>query len=360
MNFLTAIFIIVLMVFDASAKKFSDNDLTIGDKTTSAKTITLGKSGQNIIRVPSGGGNLEISNDGGSGFNEISAGQQPNEPDTVSNGAILTSVATSALTVALKQSDASTDATASDPVRVSMRVTPLTSGAYNSRTVTSSLSLVVPSGATLNHFDGVDGFIYVYVLDFSATIELAVSSARKDESILQTTIALSAGSDADALYSTTLRSNVPIRLIARLKSNQVTAGTWALNMSEISPGDDLTDLLNIKINGIPDATNNKFRITSVRISNSGTPTIAEDFSGSGTSWIASLVDNGIGDTTVNFRTNVFDGATAVICPCSGSSSTIICNSIPSTASVNITTFDSAGAANDANFIMNCFGFKGSL
>ncbi len=301
MNYLAAIFIIVLMVFDASAKKFSDNDLTIGDKTTSVKTITLGKSGQNIIRVPSGGGNLEISNNGGSSFDEVSAGEQPNEPNTVSNGAILTSVASSALTVNLKQSDASTDATAADPVRVSMRVTPLTSGAYNSRTVTSSLSLVVPSGATLNHTSGNDGFIYVYLLDNSGTLELAVSSSKKDESVLQTTIALSTGSDAAALYSTTLRSNVPIQLIARLKSNQVTAGTWALNMAEIFPGYDLTGSLINKWARPATAQVGDHVHAVARLTCSAGSTIDDQQD----SWISSIGNVSAGACIITFITNTF-------------------------------------------------------
>ena len=346
-------FLIISLSLGVFAKKISDDDLTIGDKTTSEKTITLGKSGQNIIRVPSGGGNIEISNNGGSSFDEISAGEQPNEPDTVSNGAILTSVAAKALTVALKQSDASTDATAADPVRISLRVTPVTSGAYNSRTVTSSLSLVVPSGATLNHADGADGFIYVYVLDFSSVLELAVSSSRKDDSVLQTTIALSAGSDADALYSTTLRSNVPIRLIARLKSNQVTAGTWALNMSEISPGDDLSDSFNSRVEH--GHTSPLIHATLGVDDVAGTPTIIRERG----AWVDSITDLGAGDYTVNLTTGFFDGATTAECTCTsinaGSSN---CTVQPAPTTIGVRTrVNSSDALTDSAFGLVCTGQK---
>ena len=69
--------------------------------------------------------------------------------------------------------------------------------------------------------------IYVYAIDNAGTVELAVSSTLLDQGSLQTTTAEGGAGAADSrfvLYSTTARSNVPIRLIGRIKSSQATAG----------------------------------------------------------------------------------------------------------------------------------------
>ncbi len=154
------------------------------------------------------------------------------------NISVTTSVGSSALTVAIK-TDAGTDATSLDVINVAMRNATSATGTYLIRTITGALSMVVSSGSTLGHANAIAAYIYVYLLDNSGTLEVAVSSARYDTgSIVSTTAEGGAGAadSATAIYSTTARSNVPIRLIARMLSTQSTAGTWASNMSEISPG----------------------------------------------------------------------------------------------------------------------------
>lgn len=159
----------------------------------------------------------------------------PQHSYEISNMGLSTSVASNALTIALKQSDGSTDpSTGSSAVNVGFRSSTATSGALSYVSATSSVSITVPSGATLRHFSGADEYIYVYALNNSGTIELAVSSQLWDERSLQSTTAIDTSSDSVGLYSTTLRSSVPIRLLGRIKSNQTTAGTWASSMSEVS------------------------------------------------------------------------------------------------------------------------------
>lgn len=93
---------------------------------------------------------------------------------------------------------------------------------------TSISSLVVPAGATLGHGSALAGYLYIYAIRVSSnTIELAVSSALFDEKALQSTTAISTSADDSGLYSTTARSNVPIRLVGRFTSTQTTAGNWA-------------------------------------------------------------------------------------------------------------------------------------
>lgn len=145
------------------------------------------------------------------------------------------SVAANALTLSLKQKDGSTDPGAGTAkVTIPFRDSSITTGGFVKRDVTGSLSIVVPSGATLGHADGTDGYIYLYAIDNAGTVELAVSSVKQSESQLHNTTAIDATSDDWGLYSTVARSGVAIRLIGRFLSNQTTAGTWAATMSEVA------------------------------------------------------------------------------------------------------------------------------
>lgn len=160
-------------------------------------------------------------------------------PYGLNNLGLATSVGSGALTVSLKQYDGSTDpSTGTASVTIYFRHSTLTSGAVNARTVTSALSVVVPSGATLGHNDSAGDYIYVYAIDNSGTVELAVSSSNHwDEGERYTTTVMNTSADdAATLYSTAARTNVPIRLIGRMLSLQTTAGTWNSAPSEIHVG----------------------------------------------------------------------------------------------------------------------------
>jgi len=147
------------------------------------------------------------------------------------------SVATNALTVALKQSDGSTDpAAAPSDVKIGFRSSTLTSGAYSVRSATAAASLTVASGATLGTTNGGIHYLYVYALDNAGTIELAIAGmAIFDEGKVWSTTALSGASNsASTLYSTTGRTSKAIRLIGRIRISEATAGTWATSPTEVS------------------------------------------------------------------------------------------------------------------------------
>jgi len=227
------------LVIDGSSKNGSLNveDFTIGDGTTGNKQIIFDEgsgSGNARFRWNDSTQKIEISNDG-VGFSAISD-LTANSPSQIENATVATSVTSSALTIDLKIANGSSNPSAGSPVTVAFRDLIAVDGAYNLVSTTGALTIVVPSGATLGHTDGVDAFIYVYLLDESGSAEFAVSSEIKDESSVQTTTAITAGSDDDDIFSTVGRVNVPIRLIARLKSNQSTAGTWDVDVIENTPG----------------------------------------------------------------------------------------------------------------------------
>lgn len=187
-----------------------------------------------MLQNPTSGLWYRKLDDGSSTNWELQSSATSNDLLSLNNLGLDTSVAASALTIDLVQADGSTDPSSSAPVDIGFRSSTLTSGAVGTVSATAATTLVVPSGATLGTLDGEDAYLYVYALNNSGTIELAISSTLFDEGSTQSTVAITAGADDGDLYSTTLRSNVPIRLIGRLLSNQTTAGTWAADMDEIS------------------------------------------------------------------------------------------------------------------------------
>lgn len=143
-------------------------------------------------------------------------------PPTVSVKQIQTvtaSVAANALTVGL------------NPTNLDFRSSTLTSGAVNTRAVSSALSLTVPSGATLGTTSGVASRILLLAIDNAGTVELAVynaaGAANLDETGVISTTAISAASNSLTVYSQTARTNVPYRIVGYIDSTQATAGTWA-------------------------------------------------------------------------------------------------------------------------------------
>jgi hypothetical protein len=155
----------------------------------------------------------------------------------IMNAAIACSASANALTISLK-TNAGNDPSSTDSMRIGFRSATSSSGVYTRRTITSAItSLVISSGSTLGHASGTAEPVYVYALDNAGTVELAVSTRLFDEGSVVSTTAEGGSGAADSrtvMYSTSVRSNVACRLIARLISNQVTAGTWASGPSEIA------------------------------------------------------------------------------------------------------------------------------
>lgn len=209
------------------ATTLTSNNVILGNGTSAVQFVAPGTSG-----------NVLTSN--GTTWSSSTPATAPTSSLEISNLGLSTSVAASALTIAVKQSDGSTNcSTGAAACKVGMRSSTATSGAYNQRSVTAALSMTVSSGSTLGHSSGVSTYFYVYLIDNAGTLELAVSTTLFDDGTIVSTTAEGGAGAADAanvMYSTTARSNVPCRKIARLLSNQVTAGTWAANMSEVSIG----------------------------------------------------------------------------------------------------------------------------
>ena len=147
---------------------------------------------------------------------------------------VVPSVAAGALTLALKTA-AGVDATAAVPLPIAFRSSTLASGAKNVRQVAAALSLVVPSGATLGAISGVDQWLYVYALDNAGTVELAITGTHAGTNTIASTLAVGpAVVSPTGFYANSVRTGVPMVLLASLRSNQTTAGTWAVVPVEVT------------------------------------------------------------------------------------------------------------------------------
>jgi hypothetical protein len=223
----------------ALAETLTNKTLSIASNTLSGHTanavITADGSGNAAAGVaPGSSGNVLTSN--GTTWASATPSSAPDQSYEISNLSIAASVAASALTISLKDK-AGSDPSGASIVKIGFRNSTVATGTYNQRSVSSALSVVVSSGSTLGHANGVAQYIYVYALDNAGTVELAVSSVLYEDGSIQSTTAEGGAGASDSnrvIYSTTARSNVPVRLIGRLTSTQATAGTWATGMSAIN------------------------------------------------------------------------------------------------------------------------------
>lgn len=311
------------------------NTFKMGNGTQSNKRIILNRGGSNPeIRWNETTDKLQFSNDG-SAFENI--GTLQSEPNLLENIGASFSQGSGNLTMNLKQADGSTDPATDGPLRVAMRSSTITSGAYNVRSRTTAASLVIDNGATMGFASAATEYLYWYLLDNSGTLEIAVSKSLFDDGALASTTAMSNAADSGVvMYSTTGRSNVPIRLFMRTKHSLTTAGSW----------DEVPDAVTF----LPAV---KAETVAARIGAAG-PTIDQIIGG----WISSITDHGTGDHTLNMPSGYW--AEAPICTVSpvngtGNRSCEITTGATATA-VRIKCTDGTSAA-DETFTVSCTGYR---
>ena len=141
-----------------------------------------------------------------------------------SNFALTNSVSGNALTVKLHANPAS---------KFALKESTAGLGTIAYAQIAYSLDLTVTSGATLGHEDATDGWVYLYLLRNGSNIELGLSSNSFDNSSLLTSTAMDATADDQDFFSEVARTSVAVKLMARGRSNQTTAGTWAATLAEV-------------------------------------------------------------------------------------------------------------------------------
>lgn len=209
----------------------------IGGTSTFTTCIKSAATASWTLNLPTtAGSNLQVLQTDGSG--NTSWQTVYTDPTARQNYGISSSVGSSALTINLIGANGST-ASATNPVNINFRSATSSNGTPVFVQCTGSLSLIVPSGATIGTANSVSSFLYLYAVNNAGTIELAVAGANGlfDEGTIQNTTNLTSGSSsAQVLYGTVGRTGVAVRLLGRLKVNESTAGTWASNASEITAG----------------------------------------------------------------------------------------------------------------------------
>jgi len=139
---------------------------------------------------------------------------------------ITASVAANALTVTL------------NPTSLGFRSATLTDGTVTNVQITSAISVIVPSGATLGTVNATQSRIVVLAINNAGTAELAVVNVSggtnlTETGVISTTAITSGATSASTVYSTTARTSVAYRVVGYVESTQTTAGTWATAPSTI-------------------------------------------------------------------------------------------------------------------------------
>ena len=121
-----------------------------------------------------------------------------------------------------------------NPTALEFRHPTLSNGTVNTRVVGAPITLTVSSGSTLGTVSGRLAALAVVAIDNAGTVELAVANLAGtvvlDEGALFSTTAeggAGAADSANVLYSSTARSNVPMRVVGYIVATQAVAGTWA-------------------------------------------------------------------------------------------------------------------------------------
>lgn len=150
------------------------------------------------------------------------------DPKTMLGVGLSAVAAAGAMTLRTKQPDATTDLSATAPMRLAFRSTTVTVGGFSIQDFEASESLVIPSTATLGFAAGERATVYVYAMYDGTNKEIGVTTGYLNEATLHTSVAIDVASDSlDTLYSTNARSNCAVRLVGVVEIDPITtAGTW--------------------------------------------------------------------------------------------------------------------------------------
>lgn len=227
---------------DASGAAESCTTTTSGNTQYTANQygVVVSGSGNTMSVIAPDASTTKVLTSGGASANPTWAAVTatvPSNANEMVNLAVDTSVSGNALTIALKQADGSTDCAAgAGACIVSLRHGTVTNGGHTQVSVTGALSVTISSGSTLGHISSLNHHIWVYAINNAGTLELGASTTLYDTGNLlsSTTEGGAGGADTNnVIYSTTGRSSVPMRVIARISITEATAGTWASDATKI-------------------------------------------------------------------------------------------------------------------------------
>jgi hypothetical protein len=190
-------------VYQIMNERATTDAVLAGDSTTFTNSIILGGSTTFTSSIQTTAAKFT------SGLNGV---------QYMNNFALQASVSGNNLTIAIKGKDL-TDPSANNVVSVAFRSEDKTDGDYDIVDIEAATSITIDAGETLGFSNDEDGYVYIYLLNNAGTVDPAVAKqALFDESRIHSSTALAASADNDrTLYSTTARSNVPLRLGGRAR-----------------------------------------------------------------------------------------------------------------------------------------------
>ena len=204
-------------------------------------TNVITRDGQSpaTANIPFGGNRITGLGAGTSGNDGATVAQTSS--DSTKNMDIAFSVASNALTAALKGADGN-DPSATNPVSITFRSA--TTSAYSPTVVraTAAVTFTVSSGSTLGATSAVPRDLFWYAGYTGSAIVLGVSAADiGDEFVASSTAEGGAGAadSATVLYSTSAQTSIAWRKLLRTRDTQTTAGTYTSTPTEKHGGADL-------------------------------------------------------------------------------------------------------------------------
>lgn len=129
------------------------------------------------------------------------------------------------MTIALKQSDGSTDpASGAGAVKIGFRDATSTNGDYVIRSITAANSMTLAGATTLGGTSAVAYTVYVYAFDNAGTVTLGASLNTYDEGSVQSSSTTTTSNQV--IYQASALSNKAVRLVGKFVATN-TANSWA-------------------------------------------------------------------------------------------------------------------------------------
>jgi hypothetical protein len=274
----------------------------------------------------------------------------------VVNCSLATSVASSALTITLKDAAGSTPSTAS-PCKVSFRNATLTTGTYSAVAATAATTLVVSNGSALGCTATAACTLYVYAINNAGTIVLGVIGKNTlDEGTVQTSTAEGGAGAADTggvLYSTAAQTSKAIRLIGRITITPAASFAWTANSTEIS---------NLPATSGQLQSNKSAGERVERATIAITGTSACSITNQSGTWVTSVSATSF-NCALTIETGIFSGTPVCVAtldasnPSNGITTRILSSPAIGSTNVSVQCLSSAAAAVTCNFFIICMGPK---
>lgn len=153
----------------------------------------------------------------------------------ITNLGLSTAVAANALTITATTKAGATP-TPGNPAYIAFRSSTATTGTNITRSITSGLSITIPSGASVGHTASMNQHVLVYALDDAGTVDLCISGVNyfSQASVQSTTQISSGATSGTVLYCASSHSgSKAIRLVGRLIVNEAATGTWNSAPSDV-------------------------------------------------------------------------------------------------------------------------------